>query len=124
MYVRKTERAAIAARSDRYATALRLASQAWSRIKYEEDAGGRRRRIWGNGYEDYVTDDDVRAWLKGLRVVEDLDDGLEFVRPGYIQAMIQKGWLRRSSSSPYYVITEACAQRFALAPVMGKAFPR
>jgi hypothetical protein len=124
MYVRKAERASIASQNTRYSTALRLASQAWSGPKFEEDAEGRRIRIWGNGYEDWVRDEDVRNWLLGLRVVEDLRDGLEFCREAYIANMVKQDYLRLDPTTGFYWITAKAAERYGLPKVMGRKFPK
>lgn len=123
-YVRKSERACNAVNSARYAEAFRIHSQGLQGVQFTEDEDGRRIRIWGNGYEDYVTDDDVRAWLKGLRVVEDLRDGLEFVREGYIKSMVKDGHLRLDPATGVYWITAKAAEKFKLPKVLGRAFPK
>jgi hypothetical protein len=56
-------------------------------------------------------------------VIEDLREGLEFVREGYIQSMIVKGFLRKDPAASYYWITAKAAERFKLEPVMGCKFP-
>ncbi len=122
MYVRKSQRASVAINNVRYSAALRIASQAWNGTQYTEDGDGFRIRVWGNGYEDWVTDDDVRNWLKGVRVIEDLRSGLEFCREGYIKNMIRDGYLRQDASGLWWVTAEA-AEKFSLPKVMGRAFP-
>jgi hypothetical protein len=123
MYIRKSERAAAAASDPRYALALQ-----WARIKmlgpqFEFDDEGRKIRLWsGNTHIDCVTNDDVRAWLIGLRVVEDLRDGLEFVRQSYIDGMVKSDLLRKVG--PHWWITRKCAERYDLPKVMGCAFPK
>lgn len=124
MYVRKFERAANASQSPRFAQAMRIAMQALNGPQFIEDEDGRRIRLWGNGYEDWVRPDDVRAWLLGLRVVEDLRDGLEFCRQGFIEKMVKDGHLRRDRTSGFYWITAACAEKYDLPKVLGKDFPK
>lgn len=123
-YVRKSERASNAANSPRYSAAFRIISQGLQGVQFTEDADGRRIRIWGNGYEDWVRDEDVRAWLVGLRVVEDLRDGLEYVREVYIKNMVRDGYLRFDATAGVYWITAKAAEKFDLPKVLGRAFPK
>lgn len=122
MYVRKAQRACNAVSNTRYGAAIRKAMMAFHGPRFEIDADGRKIRLWGDGYEDWVTDDDVRAWLVGLRVVEDLRDGLEFVRQSYIDKMVKDDMLRKVG--PHWWITRKCADRFKLPKVMGCDFPK
>jgi len=124
MYVRKFERAANAAQSPRFAAAMRIAMQNLNGPQFIEDEDGFRIRQWGNGYEDWVRDEDVRTWLLGLRVVEDLRSGLEFCREGYIRNMVRDGYLRLDPTSGFYWVTAKAAERYNLPRVMGKDFPK
>jgi hypothetical protein len=49
---------------------------------YIEDADVYRIRQWGDPNEDWVRPEDVRAWLRNRRVVEehDLRSALEYIR--------------------------------------------
>jgi hypothetical protein len=123
MYVRKALRASNAAHDPRYARAIRVAMQALHGPQYEEDEEGRRIRVWGVAMEDWVTDDDVRSWLLNTRAVEDLRDGLEFVRETYIKTMVRDGYLRKDPQAAYYWVTAKAAERFKLPRVMGCEFP-
>src|SRR5262249_46895902 len=87
MYVRKHIRAK-AVDNKAFSRSLRIASQAWFGTQYEETRDGYRVRIWGDPNEDWVKKEDVRAWLTGVRVIDDLREGLEFVRESYIKTMI------------------------------------
>lgn len=94
------------------------------RREFIEREDGFRERVFGNGYEDWTTDDDVRQWFGGLRYVEDLRSGLEFCRLEYIRSMVRKGWLVEDAlAKGTFAITAACAERFKLPRVMGCAFP-
>lgn len=105
----------------RYGRALRLAKMAWSGPEFIEDEDGFRIRVWGDPNEDWTKDSDVRAWLVGKRAIEDLREGLEFVRESYVQSMIKQGFLKKDG--PLYWITAKAAARFDLPRVMGRAFP-
>lgn len=126
-YIRKSQRACNAVNSGHYARALRIASQTLSGPQFEIVDNGdfeRRIRIWGNPYEDYVTDDDVRAWLLNARVV-DVADGLEFVRDSYIQPMIRDGYLRKDAhGATFYWVTAKAGERWKLPKVLGCEFPK
>ncbi len=102
----------------------RAARILFNSTQYVEDEQGYRIRIWGNGNEDWVRDSDVRAWLRGKRVIEDLRTGLEYIREGYIAGMIKAGYLRPDMHAGFYWITAKAAERFGLERVLGKAFPK
>lgn len=124
MYVRKSERACNAVNSPRYAKAVRIANERLLGAEFEIVGNGdfeHRVRIWGNPYEDYVTDDDVRSWLLNTRVVE-LHEGLEFVREGYIKSMIRDGFLRKDEVGSFYWVTQKAAKRWKLPKVLGCDF--
>jgi hypothetical protein len=122
MYARKFEKAKNAIQSDRFAGVLARANQAYKRPEYIEDQDGNRIRIWGDGMVDWVKDEDVRSWLLGLRVIEDLNSGLEFVRESYIKSMVAQGYLRKING--WYWVTRKAADRFNLPKVMGCDFPK
>ena len=109
------------AEAARFGPAMRTLSRSTGPT-FEVAEDGQKVRVWGNPYEDYVTDADVRQWLLGRRVVE-LREGLEFVRESYLHAMIKKGWLRKDAAGPFYWITEAAAEKFQLLRVLGCKFP-
>src|SRR5438046_431328 len=96
------------------------------KTEHIEDADGYRIRVWGDPNEDWVKPTDVRAWLRGKRVIEadELRSGLEYVRESYISMMIRDGYLRPDLASGFYWITEKAAERFGLERVLGKAFPK
>lgn len=121
-YVRKSQRASNA--DARFSSAVGIAARHIQAVQFTEDEDGRRIRIWGNGYEDWVRDEDVRAWLKGKRVVEDLRDGLEYVREAYIKNMVRDGYLRFDATAGVYWITAKAAEKFNLPKVLGRAFPQ
>ena len=123
-YTRKFLKASNAASDERFARAFRIASRTLAGTKFEEIDGFRVRQ-WGDGMEDWVTPEDVRAWLLGLRVVEDLRTGLEFVRETYIHnVLIREGYLRKDETTGLYWITKKAAQRFDLPKVLGRDFPK
>lgn len=119
-YTRTTAKAKNAIRDRRYSEAIQRANLAFKKPEYIEDENGFRVRVWGDGSFDYVKDEDVRAWLVGNRVIEDLRSGLEFVRESYIRKLVAEGYLRRSG--PLYWVTQKAADRFRLPPVMGCEF--
>jgi hypothetical protein len=123
MYVRKSLRSANAGSNERFARAFRIASRQISGPTFIEETDGQKVRQWGDGMEEWVTNDDVRAWLLGLRVVE-LRDGLEFVRETYIHnVLVREGYLRKDRTGSFYWITAKAAARFDLPKVLGCDFP-
>lgn len=123
MYVRKHIRAK-AIDNKAFSRSLRIASKAWFGTQYEETKDGYRVRIWGDPNEDWVTKDDVRAWLTGVRVIEidNLRSGHEYVRESYIKTMITSGYLRKDG--PFYWVTQKAAEYFGLPKVLGCEFPK
>ena len=105
----------------RYSQAIRYALQSWNGPEFVYDEDGRKIRVWGDRFEDPTTYDDVRDWLRGQRVVEDLRDGLEFVRDTFIQRMVKEDQLRKINGM--WWITKKAADKYGLEPVMGCAFP-
>lgn len=120
-YTRTSQRAKNAISDRRYSEAIRRANLAFRRPTYIEDENGFRIRVWGDGSFDYVKDEDVRAWLLGNRVIEDLRSGLEFVRETYIRKLVAEGYLR--ADGYFYWVTRKAAKRFNLPRVMGCEFP-
>jgi hypothetical protein len=123
MYVRKSQRACNAVNDPRFAQAARIACLAFNGPQFEEEADGQRIRIWADGNVDWVTADDVRAWLLNQRVV-DLREGLEFVREDYIKMMVREDFLRIDPSRTFYWVTAKAAERWHLPKVMGCEFPK
>lgn len=82
--------------------------------QYTEDEHGNLVRVWGHPDEDWTRPEDVRAWLRGKRVIEDLASGLEHVRPGYITMLVKDGYLRPDLVADFFWITKKCADRFGL----------
>ena len=122
-YVPKSARACHAVNDARYGRAIRIASQAFHGPEFVEADDGQRIRIWGDGMEDWVTPDDVRAWLKGNRVVE-LREGLEFVRENYITGTGRDQSPRKDrNGGGFYWITAKAAEKCDLDRVMGCEFP-
>lgn len=103
----------------RFGRAVRIALHAWKGPQFEE-IDGCKVRIWGDPNEDWTRDSDVRAWLLNLRAVEDLREGLEFVRESYLQSMVKQGFLKKDG--PLWWVTQKAADRFNLPKVMGKEF--
>lgn len=94
------------------------------RRTYVQTEDGFRVRVFGDDAYDRTSDEDVRQWLLGKRYVEDLREGLEYVRPAYVKEMVRKGWLREDPvAGGTYAVTAACSERFRLPPVMGCKFP-
>lgn len=123
-YVRKSERAANPVTSARFSAAFRIANQNLQGVQFTEDADGFRVRVWGDWKEDWVKVEDVREWLLGLRVVEDLRTGLEFCRETYIKDMVKGDYLRFDPTAGVYWITAKAAEKFDLPKVMNRAFPK
>jgi hypothetical protein len=82
---------------------------------YVTEKDGQRVRIWSDdGKVDFVTDDDVRAWLSGKLTVE-ARTGLEFLHRKYIQTMIRRGDLRQDDRSASMLwVTPQAVERYKL----------
>lgn len=119
---RKSRKTGAAPLHPHYARAVRILLQS-AGPQYQEDKEGRRIRIWGDPNEDWVKPSDVRQWLTGQRVVDDLRDGLEYVRESYLTTMVREGYLRKDPQAPYYWVTAKAAEKFNLPRVNGAAFP-
>jgi hypothetical protein len=100
---------------------------------FVEDAEGNRVRVWSDASTDamgrqvksldVVKDEDVRAWLLGLRVTT-IAEGLEFVHEKYARGMIRDGYLRADVlDANRFWVTEKAAERWNLPKVMGCRFP-
>jgi hypothetical protein len=115
--------------SQRYSTAIRAISH---KPNFVEEADGQRVRIWSDATKDksgrvvqsldVVTDEDVRLWLLGERVVT-LRSGLEFCHQKYIAGMVREGYLRKDDAADWFWVTAKAAERWSLPKVMGCKFP-
>jgi hypothetical protein len=121
-YVKKTQKAKNAVNDARYLAAVKRSNIHFKKREYLEDKEGNRVRVWGDCDHDFVTDADVKTWLKGNRVIEDLRSGLEYVREGYIKMMVREDYLRYMHG--YYWITQKAADRWHLEKVLGCKFPK
>ncbi len=101
----------------------RAARILFTRTEYIEDADGFLIRQWRDPNEDWTRPEDVRAWLRGKRVIEDLRTGLEHCRPGFITAMVKGGFLRPDMCGHFWWITRKCAAKYKLEKVLGCEFP-
>lgn len=122
MYVRKAIRAAN--NNVRFDGIVSKFNLIVNKPTYIEDEDGFRIRQWGNSNYDYVRDEDVGAWLRNVRVVEDLRSGLEFVRQSYIDMMIRQDYLRWDTKHKFYWVTAKAALRYNLKKVINCDFPR
>lgn len=108
---------------DRMRHAVKIANTKFQKPEYDEDPKtGQKIRKWRDT-ED-VSDKDIKQWLTGNRVIEDLKDGLEYVRPQTIQKLVDDGLLKKDPKANYYWVTKEAADKFDLKPVMDKKFPK
>ena len=106
-----------AATTGRYAEALAIFN---ARPTFVEDADGYRIRVWSD--QDISSNDNVTRWLKGVKVVEDLREGLEYVKQSTIDRLIKEGSLRKVGL--FYWVTADAAVKYSLPRIPHHKFPK